>query len=96
MRVAPVASSSRMRAWLIWVPTCSSIHMLAPAPQHIPLFPLLGHDLETAEAAHHPTGRQVDVVVASQVARVVVDEPLLEPGACQIEPAVGDERLSWL
>ena len=44
-------------------------------------------DLDAADAADDPPGRQVDVVVAAEVAGVVVDDPLVELGPGQVELA---------
>ena len=77
-------AASWVRSTLTFLPVCSSIHMRAPpAPQHMPLVPLRRHldDLDAAERADHLAGRQVHVVVAAEVAGVVVDDPLLERGA---------------
>src|ERR671910_1268228 len=53
-------------------------------------------DLDAAEAADHLAGRQVHVVVAAEVAGVVVDDPLVEPGVAHVEPALGNEPLEQL
>ena len=99
MRLAPVAMSSSERASLTFVPIVSSIHMRAPpAPQHMPLVPLRRglDDLDAAELADDLAGREVHVVVAAEVAGVVVHDPLVELGLGEVELALVDEPLEEL
>src|SRR3546814_13281758 len=57
----------------------------------------LGLDqLDALQAADHVPGRHVDVVVAAEVAGVVVDDTLVEAGAGHVELAALDEDLPQL
>src|SRR5690606_26194266 len=53
-------------------------------------------DLDAAERADDVARREVHVVVATQVAGVVVDDALLEAGTRQVEATVRDELLEEL
>jgi hypothetical protein len=53
-------------------------------------------DRHAAEATDDLARREVDVVVATQVARVVVDDPFFQAGFGQVEAAVLDEGLEEL
>ena len=99
MRLAPVATASSERSALTFLPMLSSIHMRAPpAPQHMPLRAVARHldDVDAGERADHLARREVHVVVAAEVARVVIRDALLERRAREHEPAVGDELLEQL
>ena len=99
MRLAPVASSSCERSTLTCLPTCSSIHMRAPpAPQHMPFVPLRPASTTSIPPIEPTTlrGRQVDVVVATEVARVVVHEPVFERRVRHVELAFIDKNFEQL
>ncbi len=90
---APVAAASRTRSSLIWFPR-SSIHMCAPpAPQQKVRFPDLRH-LEGPPDPRDDVARRVEhVVVAREVARVVVRDRRLAAGRRQAAPVdqVGEQ-----
>ena len=53
-------------------------------------------DLDTADRTDHVAGRQVHVVVATEVARVVVHEAVLERSIADVEASVVDQDLEQL
>ena len=69
-----------------------------PAPQHMPLRAVARHldDLDALDRADHLARREVHVVVAAEVARVVVGDALLERRLADVELAAGDQRLEQL
>src|ERR1700687_5331499 len=93
MRVAPVAIASWLRSVLTFLPMLSSIHMRAPpAPQHMPRVPLRGISTMSIPASEPIIARrEVHVVVAPQVARVVVRDALGERGTLHRQAPVVDQ-----
>ena len=91
MRDAPVAIASWLRSVLTFLPMFSSIHMRAPpAPQHMPLGAVARHldEVDAGERADDAARREVHVVVAAEVAGVVVRDALFERRARERQPAV--------
>ena len=89
------------RSSFTFLPMLSSIHMRAPpAPQHMPSRAVAAHldDLDALERADHLAGREVHVVVAAEVARVVVGDALLERAFVTVEAARSrcSHSRSWL
>jgi hypothetical protein len=86
------------RIWFIRRPSCSSIHTRPPpAAAAEALAPVQGHlhQLAPADGAEHPSRRIVHVVVAAEVARVVVRDPFL-PLAAEAEPPRTDQLVQQL
>ena len=67
----------------------TTAHPLGPAALRL-------HNLDAAQAADDTAGRLVDVVVSTQVARVVVDDPLVEACAAHVQLPLVDEPLQEL
>src|SRR5712691_1983283 len=92
------AMACSTRIWFIRRPSCSSIHTRPPpaaaaealAPMQVHL-----HQLAPADGAEHPPRRIVHVVVAAEVARVVVRDPFL-PLAADSEPPRTDQLVQQL
>ena len=99
MRLAPVDSASFARSSLTLTPdrllhphagpAGAAAHALGAVARHL-------DDLDALDRADHLAGREVDVVVAAEVARVVVGDALLERGLADVEAAAGDQRLEQL
>ena len=99
MRLAPVDSAS-LRPLVVDPhaigllhphprPAGAAAHALRAVARHL-------DDLDALDRADHLARREVHVVVAAEVARVVVGDPLVERRLADVEPAVGDQPLEQL
>ena len=70
-------------------PAGAAAHPLRAVARHL-------DDLDALDRADHLARREVHVVVAAEVARVVVGDPLLERRLADVEPPVGDQLLEQL